>query len=180
MAPETDPLWQAMQRDELTEREYWAIRARELGTVLGDPSWDTTIMLQRVRQGRPQEVVRPEVRALLTEARARGLRLGILSNEMELFYGQEYLLQMDVLHFFDAIVDATHTHILKPDSRAYQLAVGKLQVPAADVLFVDDQFRNITGALRAGLQVHYFDLRDIAGNIAAIAARLRISPRSQA
>jgi len=39
---------------------------------------------------------------------------------------------------------------------------------------VDDQFRNIAGAIRAGLQAQFFDLRDVAGNIAAIEARLKL------
>ena len=45
---------------------------------------------------------------------------------------------------------------------------------AERVLFVDDQFRNIAGAQRAGLQTQFFDLRDVDGTLAAIAARLRI------
>jgi putative hydrolase of the HAD superfamily len=43
------------------------------------------------------------------------------------------------------------------------------------MLFVDDQFRNIAGAVRAGLQAQYFDLRDVPGNVAAIAARLKLA-----
>ena len=84
------------------------------------------------------------------------------------------LERIDVLRELDAVVDATHTKILKPDPRAYQLALDALGVPAREVLFVDDQFRNIAGAIRAGLQAQFFDLRDVAGNIAAIEARLKL------
>jgi putative hydrolase of the HAD superfamily len=174
LAPETDPLWQAMQRDELSERDYWATRARELGERVGEPGWDMLTMLQRVRQVDPVAVVRPAIRALLRAARARGIRLGILSNELELFYGREFLGRMQVLDQFDAVVDATHTQVLKPDPRAYALALEALGLPARDVLFVDDQFRNIAGAVRVGLQTQYFDLRDVPGNIAAVAARLQL------
>jgi putative hydrolase of the HAD superfamily len=177
IAPDTDPLWQAMQRDEITEREYWATRARELGESIGESAWDMNTMLRRVRQTDPEAVVRPQIRSLIAAAPVRGIRLGILSNELELFYGRDFLDRMRVLEHFDVIVDASFTNILKPDPRAYALAVDALGVSAGDVLFVDDQFRNIAGAVKAGLQTQYFDLRDVPGSIAAVAARLQLLPR---
>ena len=53
LAPETDALWQAMQRDELSERDYWARRAAELGAAVGEPGWDVQTMMLRVRQTDP-------------------------------------------------------------------------------------------------------------------------------
>ena len=176
IAPETDALWQAMQRDEFTERDYWARRAAELGTAVGEPGWDVQTMMRRVRQTDPAAVVRAEMRQLIAAARARGLRLGILSNELELFYGAEFLGRMGIVEEFDAVVDATHTGILKPDPRAYAQAVGQLRLAAEEILFVDDQFRNIAGAVKAGLQTQHFELRDVPGSVAAIAARLRLAP----
>jgi FMN phosphatase YigB (HAD superfamily) len=52
------------------------------------------------------------------------------------------------------------------------MAAERLALPAAQILFVDDQFRNIAGAVDAGMQVQLFDLRDVPGNVAAVAARL--------
>lgn len=172
LSPDTDALWSAMQRDELTEREYWACRARELGALVGEPDWDMLTMLTRVRQTDPNAVVRPEISRLIWRARAAGIPVGILSNELELFYGSEFLSRMDVLQEFEVIIDATHTKILKPDLRAYGLAVESMRLAPEEILFVDDQFRNVAGAVRAGLQVQYFDIRDVPGQVAAIAARL--------
>lgn len=174
LAPETDGLWQAMQRDEISERDYWATRAREVGEAVGESAWDMATLLRRIRQVDPESAVRPEMRGLIGAARERGIRLGILSNELELFYGQEFLQRMRVLEHFDVVIDATHTQILKPDQRAYALATDALQLPAGEVLFVDDQLRNIIGAIKAGLQAQLFDLRDVPGNTAAVAARLRL------
>jgi putative hydrolase of the HAD superfamily len=175
IAPETDSLWQAMQREEITEREYWARRAAQLAIAVGEGGWDVQTLLRRVRQSDPGAVVRPEMRQLIAAARARGLRLGILSNDLELFYGAEFLAQMAVIEQFDTVLDATHTGVLKPDARAYAQAVEQLRLAAGDILFVDDQFRNIAGALRAGLQTQHFELRDIPGSVAAIRARLRLA-----
>jgi putative hydrolase of the HAD superfamily len=174
IAPETDALWQAMQRDEISERDYWAQRARELGRAASEPDWDMLAMLTRLRHTDPNAVVRPGIRRLVQRAQACGCRVGILSNELELFYGADFLSRMDILRDMHAIVDATHTGLLKPDPRAYALAVQDMGVPAERILFVDDQFRNIAGAHRAGLQTQLFDLRDVDGSTAAVAARLRL------
>lgn len=172
IAPETDLLWQSMQRDEITERNYWEARARELGEAVGESGWDVLTMLTRVRQTDPNAVVRPAMKQLILQARALGIRVGILTNELELFYGKEFLSRMDILDEMEMIVDATHNHILKPDPRSYALAIEALALRPEEILFVDDQFRNIAGGVKAGLQTQYFDLRDIDGNIAAVAARL--------
>lgn len=161
IAPETDALWQAMQRDEITERDYWATRARELGETVGEPGWDVLAMLTRIRQVDPNDVVRPQIKRLIRRARARGIRIGILTNELELFYGKHFLERMDVLQDMEMIVDATHNNLLKPDPRAYALAIEAFRLRPGEILFVDDQFRNVVGAVKAGLQTQYFDLRDI-------------------
>lgn len=172
--PSTDTLWRAMQADEITEREYWALRARELGNAVGEPHWDVLTMLTRVRQIDPNAVVRPAMKQLIRSARAQGIEVGILTNELELFYGSAFLAGMDVLQEFETIVDATHTGILKPDPRSYAMAIDAMKLPPEQILFVDDQMRNVVGGVQAGLQVHYFDVRDIAGQVAAIAARLKL------
>lgn len=170
--PSTDALWRSMLRGEIAERDYWATRASELGAAVGEPDWDTQTMLGRVRHTDPNHTVRPRIAQLITASRAAGLRVGILSNELELFYGAKFLSGMAVLRDLDAVVDATHTGILKPDVRAYEAASNALGLAPEKILFVDDQFRNIAGGVDAGMQVQYFDLRDVHGSIAAIAARL--------
>jgi putative hydrolase of the HAD superfamily len=177
LAPETDALWQSMQQDRISERDYWAARAVELGRLVGEDGWDVLTMLTRIRQVDPNAVVRPKMKRLIEAASAAGIRVGILTNEMELFYGKPFLDRMDVLQHMQAIVDATHNNILKPDPRAYAMAIEAMDLPASDILFVDDQFRNVAGAVKAGLQTQYFDLRDIDGNIASIAVRLQLSTK---
>jgi putative hydrolase of the HAD superfamily len=175
LEPQTDALWGAMLRDEITERDYWATRARELGLAVGEPDWDMATLLARVQQPDPNALVRPDMRRLISAAHAAGILVGVLSNEFELFYGAAMAKRIDVMRDMDVIIDATHTKILKPDPRAYALALDALKCAPRDVLFVDDQFRNIAGAVRAGLQTQFFDLRDVGGNIAAIAARLKLA-----
>lgn len=172
--PSTDELWRAMQDNRITERDYWARRADEIGRACGETGWDMYALLSRVRHTQPNAAIRSDMRALVRAAARAGIKVGILSNELELFYGQAFLDRLDIMADIAVVVDGSHSKILKPDAAAYRAAVDAMQLPPARLLFVDDQFRNIAGAQAAGLQTQYFDLRDVAGCSAAIAARLSL------
>ena len=154
----SDPLWQRMQADEISERDYWLVRTREVGRLVGE-DWDRMeTFVQRARGAEPSAVVRPEALAVVAAAKATGCRLAVLSNELDLFYGAGFRQRLPLLQSFDVVIDATHTGILKPDPRAYALCVEALGVSAHDCVFVDDQRRNIDGAQRAGMRTVHFDV----------------------
>lgn len=73
----------------------------------------------RARGAEPTAVIRPEAIAAVDSARKAGVRLAILSDELDLFYGEALRTRLPLLERFECIVDATHTGILKPDPRAY-------------------------------------------------------------
>ena len=66
--------------------------------------------------------------------------------------------------------------ILKPAPQAYRAAVAAMGLPAARLLFVDDQMRNIAGAHAFGMQTQLFDLRDPDGTCRAVLTRLVLDP----
>jgi putative hydrolase of the HAD superfamily len=111
-------------------------------------------------------VIRPEAVAAIGQAKALGYKLGILSNELDLFYGADFRERLPLLQQFDVIVDATYTQILKPDPRAYQACLQALGVRAEHAVFVDDQLRNVLGAQRCGLPVVHLDVCQPAGGFA--------------
>lgn len=156
--PDSDPLWRDMQEGIISERDYWLVRAREVGSQVGE-TWDRMeTLVTRARGADPAASIRPEAIIAIEAAKAGGCRLAILSNELDLFYGRELRQRVDVLRHFDCIVDATYTGILKPDPRAYALCVEQLGVSPAACVFVDDQQRNIDGALRTGMRAVHFDI----------------------
>lgn len=160
--PEADPLWRDMLADKLTEREYWAHLAKDVGGKLGQ-DWKPVDFLRAARSPDLNDEIRPEIVDLVHRVKAHGGLVGILSNELELFYGAEALSEIRLLSEFDVLVDATHTEILKPDPRAYHLVLDRLGVKADAAVFLDDQPRNVAGGLEVGLHAMYFDVTDPAG-----------------
>lgn len=156
--PASDALWRDMQADRISERGYWLARSREVGALLGE-RWDTMeTFVQRARGADVAAVIRPEAVSAIEAAAAAGCKLAVLSNELDLFYGAGFQDRLPLLRRFDVIVDATHTGILKPDARAYQACLDQLGLPAASCVFVDDQLRNVRGALAIGLPTVHFDV----------------------
>ncbi len=156
--PESDGLWQAMQRGAITERDYWLERTREVGALLGESWTEISQFVRAARGADPAAIIRPEFHDALDEAREAGAALAILSNELDLFYGADFRDKLPFLKDFDAIVDATHTRILKPDPRAYRGALDALGLPAGQCVFVDDQPTNVAGAAALGLCAVQFDV----------------------
>ena len=172
--PTTDALWVAMQADKISERHYWERRADEVGRLVGR-SWAPLDFFRAIRGGDLNEDVRPEIVELVSEARAAGHKVGILTNELELFGGVESSQSLEIVRMMDIVVDATHTRILKPDPRAYALAVERLGVTPDGIVFVDDQKRNVEGALRAGLHGIFFDVRDVPRSLRAVRTALGLT-----
>jgi putative hydrolase of the HAD superfamily len=156
--PAGDALWRDMQAGRISERDYWLARAREVGRLVGEEWERMETLVTRCRGADPASAVRPEAVAAVEAARAAGCRLAILSNELDLFYGRELRQRVELLRYFDCIVDATYTGILKPDPRAYALCLERLGLPASACVFVDDQARNVDGARRAGMRAVHFDI----------------------
>ena len=156
--PETDALWQAMQADHITEREYWMARTRSVGDLVGEEWNDMQTFVQRARGADVEAVIRPEAVAAVHQAKAAGCKLAVLSNELDLFYGASFRERLPLLQLFDVIIDATYTGILKPDRRAYEMCTDALGIAPADCVFVDDQSRNVLGAMRLGWQTVQFDV----------------------
>lgn len=156
--PASDALWRSMQADEISERDYWKTRTREVGQLVGEDWQDMSTFVQRARGADPQAVVRPEAVRAIDIAHQAGVRLAILSNELDLFYGKSFRERLPLLSLFETIVDATYTKVLKPDPRAYAMAGEALELPLSSCVFVDDQTRNIDGAIAAGMLAVHFDV----------------------
>jgi putative hydrolase of the HAD superfamily len=156
--PGNDALWQAMQSGRISERAYWGERTREVGALLGQNWTEMSQFVRAARGADPDAVIRPEFRAALDDCLAAGIRLAILSNELDLFYGADFRDKLPFLADFEVIIDATYSGVLKPDPAAYGAVLDALDLPAAACVFVDDQAKNIAGARAIGLPCVHFDV----------------------
>jgi putative hydrolase of the HAD superfamily len=179
-APETDELWQSMQRDEITERDYWTIRAKETGQLVGKGWSKMADFVVAARAAHPLEIIRPEFLQTIKTAKTNGARLAILSNELDLFYGADFKEKLPFMADFECIVDATYTGILKPDPRAYQLIFDQMNIAPAHCVFVDDQRRNTEGARKAGMNIVHFDVQHPNKSYAEALTKLGISAVQEA
>ena len=178
--PASDALWRSMQACEISERDYWLTRSREVGRLVGE-DWDRMeTFVQRARGAEPASVIRPETQAAIRAAKAAGVKLAVLSNELDLFYGAGFRERLPLLALFDVIVDATHTGVLKPDPRAYRMCLDALGLAAQACVFVDDQPRNVAGARALGLPAVLFDVRDPGGSCGRSLAHPGLAPPSSA
>ena len=158
--PAGDPLWRSMQAGEISERDYWRKRTLEVAALVGADWREMSDFVQAARGADPAAVIRPEALDAIRVAKAAGVQLAILSNELDLFYGAGFRAKLPLLDDFDVIIDATYTDILKPDPRAYRLCLDALGLSAQACVFVDDQPRNIRGAKAMGLQTVQFNVKD--------------------
>lgn len=165
-----------MQADRISERDYWLARTREVGRLVGEEWTEMQTFVQRARGADVQAVIRPEAVAAIHAVKAAGCRLAILSNELDLFYGAGFRNRLPLLDLFDLVCDATHSHILKPDARAYQACLDQLGLPAEACVFVDDQARNIGGAQRVGLRCVLFDVGQPGASFQRALALLGVAP----
>lgn len=156
--PQSDPLWRRMLSGEITERDYWRARAREVGRLMGEDWTEMSQLVRAVRGAEPDRAIRPEAREAVARCRRAGYRLAILSNELDLFYGADFRGCLPLLAEFDVISDASYSDILKPDPRAYRQCLEALGLPARRCVFVDDQRRNVDGARAVGLEAVHFDV----------------------
>ena len=170
--PDSDELWRRMQAGELSERDYWARRTREVGALVGQEWTQMSEFVITARGAEPLAVIRPEALAAMDSALADGHRLALLSNELDLFYGAQFRTKLPFLQDFDVIVDATYTGVLKPEAAAYADVLGKLALNADQCVFVDDQQRNVEGARAVGLPTVHFDVTAPQASYAAALALL--------
>lgn len=92
----------------------------------------------------------PETEETLRALRARGLKLGIISNhEWEL---PEMIEAMGIVPLLDGIVTSARAGYRKPHPAIFAIALEQLRLDPATTLYVGDEVRaDIVGARRAGL-----------------------------
>ena len=156
-----DERYQAVQRGELSEREYWA----EVGTALG---------VDVAALWREHTYVREDMQHALRALAAR-VRLVAFTNDMRHWFGERWPARYPVFAVFDQLVEAARIGPPKPDPEAFVRVAAAIGEPVERCLLVDDLRANVEGARAVGMPTRYFDVRDPAGSLLAVLDDLRLA-----
>lgn len=166
-----DPLWARHLAGELTERDYWLGNA-ETAVSRGAPLNGHPHLMRAIFQHPGIEPARPGAVDLLRRARAAGRLTAIFSNELMDFQGRAWVESQEWFPLFDLVYDATERGVRKPDPRAYAEVTAETGLPAADLVFVDDNPGYVEAGRAAGMESVLLDVLDPDAAFAEAAAAL--------
>ncbi|HEY8021818.1 MAG TPA: HAD-IA family hydrolase [Thermoanaerobaculia bacterium] len=110
----------------------------------------------------------PDVPATLAALRAKGLRLGIVSNWDERL--PQLLARLGLASSFEAIVCSSQVGVEKPDRRIFRRALELLAVEPEAALHVGDhRLEDVEGAIAAGMRGVHLDRRGKSAGLAGLA-----------
>jgi putative hydrolase of the HAD superfamily len=96
-----------------------------------------------------------EVLAFLREARADGLRLALLTNNVR-EWEHRWRSAWPIDELFEVVVDSAFVGVRKPDAAIYEILLERLGLPAEACLFLDDLEPNVAAAARLGFAAVHF------------------------
>ncbi len=146
--------------------EFWHRYHAEALRYLGieDPTGDRAAYLSHGfgRTGVWQPY--PEAAEVCRQLKARGLRLGVVSNGS--ITVEDLLSQVGLLSFFEVVIASQSLAIQKPDPRIFQTALRRLGVDAGRALYVGDLYEvDVLGARGAGLNAVLIDRQGGNGDL---------------
>jgi putative hydrolase of the HAD superfamily len=101
-----------------------------------------------------------EAVALMRDARAAGVRVGVLTNDAYSIMGKEFFANRPEFAELDAFVDAVDVGVRKPEPEAYLRAAEALGVTPEAVVFLDDTPECVEGARAVGMHAIQVDPAD--------------------
>ncbi len=145
MDPAGDPAWQRCLTGEIDIDEYW----NQLSQSGGYPDRITMWRAMSVELG--AGVFADDALALVDDARAAGIKVGILSNDLYRSATREWVATRPEFDRFDVLVDCTEFGERKPAPGPYLKAAADLGLPPEEIVFLDDTPYCIEGARAVGM-----------------------------
>lgn len=94
---------------------------------------------------------------VLTQLKVRGFPMGILSNTCDAHWQFVFQRHSILRALFQPLVLSYEEQSMKPDSKIYEAAIKKANVPPEQIFFTDDRQENIDGAIAAGMDAVLFE-----------------------
>lgn len=99
-----------------------------------------------------------EVVELMNKLKNNGYQIYILSNNNREAY--KYLLKLPIFQCVDGWIVSCDYHIMKPDSRLYQILFDKYNLISEECFFIDDKKENIEKAKMFGMNGYILDYKN--------------------
>jgi putative hydrolase of the HAD superfamily len=169
---EDEPDWHLLEKGQLDMKTYFDRVVERAPKVLGRP-------LDMDSYGRFFRRMAPGVHWMVVqkmrELKARGLRLGLLTNNVKEF-GDNWRAMFPIDALCDEVVDSSHVGMRKPDRAIYELTCTRMRLAPGETVFVDDNADNIAAALAFGMEaVHFVEPWDALADLDAILERRGIA-----
>jgi putative hydrolase of the HAD superfamily len=147
-----EPDWHLLEKGQIDVATYFTRLAAKAPEVLGRPI-DMDAYGRFWRQSAPG--VHWMVVHKIRELKERGLRLGLLTNNVKEF-GEHWRTMFPLDELFEAVVDSSHVGVRKPEREIYELTCSRMSITPAEAVFVDDNADNVMAARAFGMEAVHF------------------------
>lgn len=134
----------------ITDEEFWLSYAAAKGIQLPN-DWSqslTKVMKEAIG-------VNPQMYLLVEELRQRNIPVGLLSNIDERL--AKLVQSFGLYEPFNPRLLSCEIGMEKPDPKAYEHLLAQLNLPAKDVVFIDDLSENVESAKKLGIDAILFE-----------------------
>jgi putative hydrolase of the HAD superfamily len=149
---EDEPDWHLLEKGRLDMKTYFERVVEKAPTVLGRA-------IDMDAYGRFWRTTAPGVHWMVVhkmrELKQRGLRIGLLTNNVKEF-GENWRAMFPIEEICDDVVDSSHVGMRKPERAIYELTCTRLGIVPGDAVFVDDNTDNIAAARDFGMEAVHF------------------------
>ena len=109
----------------------------------------------------------PDAPPALSDARRRGLRIGVLTNNSASLSPSRMLEASGLGALVDVALSAQMIGAKKPEPRAYHAVAEALRAPAGSCIYFDDAMERVVGARAVGMRAFHVDRKRARHDLAA-------------
>lgn len=133
-----------------TDTEFWFYFAKERNVILPE-NWENSF--KAVLKDAIQ--LNPEMFALVEELKGNPIPIGLLSNIDQRL--SKLIREFGMYQLFNPCILSCEIGFEKPDPRAYETVLVALQLPAGEIVFIDDKLDNVEAAKKLGFDAILFE-----------------------
>lgn len=133
-----------------TDEAFWLSYAQSKGIEL-PADWGKRFF-QKMKEAIG---VNSQMYALVAELQEKKIAVAMLSNIDERL--SKLIRDFGFYEPFTPCLLSCDIGVAKPDPRAYEILIDRLNLPARDILFIDDRFENISAAKEKGIDAILFE-----------------------